>query len=309
MRWRGLLNRPDDGRPSNRCQELPGGPWHVSFFALLATLSLLLACDSSEPRPGGSGGYTRDLGDDPDFSDPHGLIQVQTWLDYGETQLQGGFADGPRLRFHHPSEVIGNCRLMTYTPSTCDPACDDAAACVDGECTAWPVRDDRGELLWSWPDGEQTVAPDEWNGYYGTGEAATEGEVSIEVGELSLTASTIGPPLESGSWVNQITSRGSGDATLTWQDPILDARVRLHMTDCVGSHGGFAAAEIECEGPDTGELVIPGSFLDELEAGDWSHGECGSHTFERYHAAAADDEALERLETIGPGGLFYFPGW
>ena len=92
----------------------------VPFPVLLLT-TLVLACDSPEPRPGGSGSYTRDLGDDPDFSDPHGLIQAHTWLKYGETQLTGGFADGPRLRFHEPSELIGNCRLMTYTPSTCDP--------------------------------------------------------------------------------------------------------------------------------------------------------------------------------------------
>ena len=276
--------------------------------SLLATV-LLLACTSQdEPRPGGSGSYTGDLGDEPDFSDPHGLIQVETWLDYGEAQLAGGFADGPRLRFHEPSESNGNCRLMTYTPSNCDPACEDDTSCVGGDCVAWPVREDRGDLSWTWPDGEQTVAPDEYNGYYATGPASSEGEVSIQVDDLALTASTIGPPQEDGSWVDAIVSRGSDDAILRWLDPILDARIRLHMTDCTGSHGGFAAAEIECEGPDTGELVVPGPFLDALESGDWSHGECGSHDLERYHASAPDDDPLTRLETIGSGSLFYFPG-
>ena len=155
-----------------------------------------------------------------------------------------------------------------YTPSTCDPPCDGDAACVGGECVAWPVREDRDDLLQTWPDGDRTVSPDAANSYFATGLASTEGEVSIEVDGLALTASTIGPPVEDGSWVGAITSRSSGDATLRWQDPILDARIRLHMTDCTGSHGGFAAAEIECEGPDTGEMVVPGSFLDELEAGD-----------------------------------------
>ena len=278
-------------------------------YVLLLVIPALGACPSQEPQPGGSGNYTGDLGDDPNFSDSHGLIQVETWLDYGETQLQGWFADGPQLRFHEQSQLIGNCRLMTYTPSSCDPPCDDTAGCVGGECVPWPAREDRGDLLWTWPDGEQTVTPDGTYGYWATGSASTEGDVTIEVEGLSLTSSTIGPPVEQDSWVDAITSRGSGDATLSWQDPILDARVRLHMTDCVGSHGGFAAAEIECEGPDSGELVIPGSFLDELEAGDWSHGECGSHTFERYHASAPDDDPLTRLETVGAGGLFYFPGW
>ena len=277
-------------------------------LGLALTLTMFSACASNEPQPGGSGNYTDDLGDDPDFTDPHGLIQVQTWIDYGETQLMGAFSDRPRLRFHEPSEEIGNCRLMTYLPTTCTPPCDGDDSCIDGECVPWPLREDRGDLLWTWPDGEQTVTPDATLGYYATGSAATEGEVSIELDDLTLAASTIGPPVADGDWVDAIISRGSGDATLRWLDPILDARVRLHMTDCVGSHGGIAPAEIECEGPDTGELVIPGSFLATLEAGDWSHGECGSHTLERYHASAPDDDPLTRLETLGAGGLFYFPG-
>ncbi len=281
---------------------------HVPAPLLLLAITGVLACPSQGPQPGGSGSYTKDLGDDPDFSDPHGLIQVQSWLDYGETQLMGAFADGPRLRFHEESERIGNCRLMTYSASTCDPPCDGDASCVGGECVPWPVREDRGDLSWTWPDGEQMVSPDGALAYFATGATSSEGEVSIEVEGLALAASTVGVPMEDGSWVGAITSRGSGDATLRWLDPILGARIRLHMTDCTGSHGGFAAAEIECEGPDSGELVLPGAFLDALEAGDWSHGECGSHTFERYHASAADDEPETRLETLAPGSLFYFPG-
>jgi hypothetical protein len=79
------------------------------------------------------------------------------------------------------------------------------------------------------------------------------------------------------------------------------------MTDCTGSHGGFADAEIECEGPDTGELVIPGTFLDALEAGNWGQGECGLHTFDRYHSATPEGDTTVRFETVGPGDVFYFP--
>ncbi len=280
----------------------------ASIPVLFLIPALVLACATDEPQPGGSGNYTGDLDDDPDFTDPHGLIQVDTWLDYGETQLMGAFSEGPRLRFHEPTDLIGNCRLMTYTPTLCDPPCEGDTYCIDGECVPWPAREDRGDLLWTWPDGEQTVTPDEWFGYFAIGSASTQGDVSIELDDLALTASTIGPPVADGDWYDAITLRGLGDATLRWLDPIEGARIRLHMTDCTGSHGGIAAAEIECEGPDSGELVIPGTFLTTLEAGDWSHGECGSHTFERYHASAPDDDPLTRLETIGAGGVFYFPG-
>lgn len=274
---------------------------------LLFAAGSTLACQSDEPQPGGSGNYSRGLGDEPDFSDPHGLVRVHTWFDQGDTQLLGAFADEPAMRFHQQSELIGNCRLMTYSPPSCDPPCGSNSACVGDECAPWPVLEDRGELQWAWPDGHQVVSPDETLGYFATGSASSSGEVSIEVGNLSLTSSTIGPPVERGSWLNSIVSRGPGDALLRWKDPILYARVRLHMTDCVGTHGGFAAAEIECEGPDTGELLVPGSFLDEIEAGDWNHTQCGDHTFDRYHASSPEEDTLTRLETIGPGTLFYHP--
>ncbi|MBT3222533.1 MAG: hypothetical protein HN348_25955, partial [Proteobacteria bacterium] len=98
------------------------------------------------------------------------------------------------------------------------------------------------------------------------------------------------------------------DAVLRWKNPVENARIRLHMTDCLGTHGGLAEAEIECEGPDTGELVIPGKYLDMLDDGDWSHGECGTHTFARYHSAAPEGDDTMRFETIGNEGLFYRPG-
>ncbi len=274
---------------------------------VVLSVGLLAGCPPPDPQPGGSAPYTRSLGDDPDFSDPDSRIQSRSSFDWNETSLQGAFAEGPAPRAHGESERIGNCRLMTYTPTPCDPVCGDGDQCIDGECVGWPDRVDRGDLLWTWPDGEQTVEPDDLFGYYATGAASTAGDVTIEVDGLVLTAPTIDGPEPVGAWDQAVATRGPGDATLRWSNPIEDARVRLHMTDCVGSHGGFAAAEIECEGPDTGELVLPDAFLTALEAGDWSRGECGSHTFDRYHAAAPEGAPGTRFETIGPGGFFYFP--
>ncbi len=275
---------------------------------LLFPLLVLLGCPTTPtPQPGGSANYSRSLGDGPDFSDPHGRIAVQTWFDYGETSLDGAFSDGPRLRFHTETAREGSCRLMTSGSTTCTPECQGTDQCIDGQCVAYPERIDRGDLEWTWPDGEQTVEVSDLLSYYATGEASTEGDVSIRVDGLELTAPTITGPESQGAWEAALANRGSGDATLRWSNPIQDARIRLHMTDCMGSHGALAAAEIECEGPDVGELVVPDAFLQELEAGDWSHGECGTHTFQRYHAAAPVDDTTIRLETIGNGGLYYFP--
>lgn len=267
---------------------------------------ILLACGSPAPQPGGSANYSASLGESPDFSDATARLVATTWLEYGENQLSGFFADGPQPSLHTEAERTGSCRLLRYTPSTCDPACTGGDTCIDGACVSWPEREDHGPITWTWPDGTATVPPDDLLGYFATGTTGTAGDTSITYEDTTLEAPTIGPPLADGDWASALTNR-SGDATLRWSSPILHARVRLHMTDCTGSHGGIAKAELECEGPDTGSLVVAGAFLDELEAGDWSLGECGSHRFERYHAAAPTDDDRVRYETVGPGGLFWRP--
>ena len=168
---------------------------------------------------------------------------------------------------------------------------------------------DRGRR-WVWPDGEQTVEPDNLLLYAASSTTSEPGASSITFDGITLEAPTISGADQIGDWAQDINKRGDGDdVTLRWSNPIEKARVRLSMTDCTGSHGGIGEAEIECEGPDTGELVLPGAFLDALDAGDWTHGECGSHPFERYHAAAIVGDDTVRYETVGDAGFFYRPDW
>ena len=61
--------------------------------------------------------------------------------------------------------------------------------------------------------------------------------------------------------------------------------MRLEMTTGTATHGGIAHAEIECEGPDVGSLVLPGAFLDVLYSEGWSCGECGVNELYRYRSA------------------------
>ena len=233
---------------------------------------------------------------------------METWFTFGETSLSGHFADGPDLKVHTESERIGNCRLVTYAGTACIPACTPTELCVEGECRAWPTRVDHGTLHWVWPDGDKMLEPSALLTYYGTGAASTLGGASINVGGMTLEAPTVDRPKADGDWSEILHSRQAGtDAVLRWTNPVANARVRVYMTDCIGSHGGFAPAEIECEGPDTGELVLPGTFLDTLEAGDWTHGDCGSHTFERYHSGTVVGDDSVRFETVSDAGFFYFP--
>jgi hypothetical protein len=261
---------------------------------------------------GTGGGAPADAGlssgpSEPDFEVPAGVISVQTWLDLGETQLSAVFADAPPLRFHRESERIGQCRLMTHEPSSCNPGCSGTDACIDGQCRAYPTRFDRGPLEWTWPGGQQTVSATDTLGYHAVGAASALGDVVVRVDGLTLRAASGPAPEADTDWEAAIAARAGGDVTLRWTRAIPGARVRLHMTDCTGSHGRLAAAEIECEALDTGALVLPGAFLDRLDAGDWSHGECGAHTFERYSVGTADADDGIRLETVARASLFYRP--
>lgn len=302
-----------------------------SFIPLLA-LCGTLACSESTNPPGsvdaggggaagsgggvaaGASGVAADAGPlpspgEPDFTVPAGIVRVTTWFSFGETELTATFADAPELRFHHEAERSGQCRLMAYEPSTCTPGCTGSDACIDEGCQAYPTRIDRGPIDWQWPGGRQTVSAASGSlSYHGVGAVSETGDVIVRVDGITLGAPNDHEPIPDGDWTAALAARSAGsDVALRWSDPSPGARIRVHMTDCVGSHGGFAAAELECESADTGELVLPGAFLDRLDAGDWSRGECGSHRFERYRIAAAEGDDSLRFETIARAGLSYRP--
>lgn len=277
--------------------------------------ALLIACSGgdtdppTDPLPPGSANYSGALGPGPDFDAPHGRVSAVVYpADVGGGGvLAGAFADGPPVRFHVESAREGNCRLVSYTASTCDPACAGDQACVAGSCVDYPTRASRGPLGWIFPGGERTVEPDGTNAYDAFAQEATEGPMSLEI-EGETLQTPVAPSLTAdGDWSASLSGRGSGDGVLAWSNPMEGARVRLHMTDCTGSHGGLAANELECEGPDTGELVIPAAFMQVMEDADWSRGECGSHVFHRYHAASKADDDQTRFEARSGDQLFWRP--
>lgn len=281
-----------------------------SLLILLAAVGCKTDDSDPEPLPGGSANYSASLGEEPDFSVPTGRIAVRTLLAYNDISLSGGFFESEPPTYLPELEREGNCRLIGWSPSTCSPECEWPERCLDGECVGDPAYVDRGPLEWTWPGGQQTVSPDATTAaYWASGSISQEGEMSLEFEELLLEAPVLAAAEPKEDFGEVIDDRKGGDATLKWTNPILDARVRLYMTDCVGSHGGLSENDIECEGPDTGELVIAATLLDALEAGDWSHGECGSMVFYRYHAAAPVDDTATRFESRASSDFFWRPGW
>lgn len=239
----------------------------------------------------------------PDFSVSDGLVMVQAIAT--QMYLRGDFYDGPTPAFLHEVDRIGYCRLMTYVPSFCDPGCSGFDVCINGTCESYPERLDRGALDWTWPGGMMSVEPNEGLVYSANDDRSGHGEVSLTVQGQTLRVATGEPPAPIGDWSEDVANR-NGDATLRWSNPTEGARLKLHMTDCTGSHGGFGEADIFCEAPDTGELVIPGSFLAAFDEADWSRGECGLHEVIRYQADTSSNDDF-RLESHARAYLSYHP--
>ena len=63
-------------------------------------------------------------------------------------------------------------------------------------------------------------------------------------------------------------------------------------------HGGVSHAEIECEGPDTGELVLPGEWLDLMAEEGWDFGNCGSNNLARQYTAVQGDVRFDARAEI-----------
>ena len=240
---------------------------------------------------------TDDLGPDPFFDGWNGELAFRAVG--GFASFEGAFQSGPDVRFQVESDRRGPCRLETYTPSTCTPACAGDQLCRESTCVDQPHRLDGGTLTLSGPTSDPlTLDPDGIGGYYAytydpiddTAPLVLEGTAGPDIGAFTATTCPVGPANPDGDWAAALAARGDGeDVTLRWANPNPEARIRLRMTTGTATHGGIAHAEIACEGPDTGSLVLPGAFLDTLYAEGWACGECGGNDLVRYRAAAVGD--------------------
>ena len=231
-------------------------------------------------------------------------------------QLQGRVYDRPSFSVHDEAAREGACRLLTYEPTLCTPKCGPEDACVRGACVPYPTGLSAGELtLRGVGDSPIVIEPDQWGGYTWVLEAAIEVttiEVSAAgdaVGPFELSVCPVSAPQPIGDWSALLEARADGqDVTLEWSDPRPGARVFLYMTTGIGTHGGISPAEIECEAPDTGTLVLPGAFLDALYAQGWSCGECGGNDLVRYYADQTETDGIEvQLRSEAAATFWHIP--
>jgi hypothetical protein len=269
---------------------------------------------SGAAADGGEGNCATTLDARPEPIFEQTTSRLRLWAIPNQTIFEGAVLDGQRREIHAETERTGNCRLLTYESDTfCDPICENRELCVHGVCERFPEPVSAGTLSIQLSEQEPLeVEPTPLGNYYWTSQdfgsdVVTSITVTASGFELSAPLSPALKPM--GDWSELAKLRAPGeDLALGWSNPVDTARFYLRMTTCVGTHGGISPVEIECEGTDTGELVIPGAYLDALYAQGWGHGECGGNTIWRYHASqtGCGDSAVQ-LRAESPASFWFNP--
>jgi len=234
----------------------------------------------------------------PDFEPTEGLFTMRRETGASEFVIfSGSVHSPPSAGFQTEEAREGQCRLLTFAASICAPECDLGAFCIDGECVTPTAALDAGTITLTDVMSEPVIADDggihvyNWSsenaGPYG--DAATLSASGGVTGDFELSVCLPEAMAPTSDWSQLMEARGAGeDVTLAWDNPLPGARVYIRMTTGVGTHGGISPAEIECEGPDTGSLTLPGAYLDELFADGWGCGECGNNDLKRYFSDDAE---------------------
>lgn len=254
------------------------------------------------------------VGAEPIFTRPPGAFVFRDAPGY--RFIRGFIDDGPRMGFHQESEREGACRLLTYAPSVCDPACTAPAVCIAETCVTEPSGLSAG-VVTLLGVGDQAIEITEgplhdyfWD-HEGDDVITRPGlaAAGADVDAFELEVCPVTAPAAEGDWSALLGARAPGeDVTLTWSDPVDTARIYLRMTTGIGTHGGISPVEIECEGPDVGMLVLPGAYLDALYADGWACGECGGNDLLRYHAAEVDAGGTSvQLRAEASAGFWFIP--
>ncbi|MFO0552291.1 MAG: hypothetical protein U0271_28145 [Polyangiaceae bacterium] len=303
------------------------------FFGAAGVLAVIgvVACGDDATGGGGSGaaggtgsgagpvGGAGDCGShttstEPDFSSPPGRFTLRAEPEFAT--FDGSVLSSAPIDFHVESERSGLCRLLTYTPSNCTPACDPTELCIDSQCVAQPTVIDAGNLV---IDDFQS-APIQVSGtdgiYYWSsdpsylpGSRARLVASGGDAGAFDLEACVPDAVSPTSDWSALLAARQPGeDVVLAWSNPRAGARIYLRMTTGIGTHGGISPVEVECEGPDMGMLTLPGDYLDALYAQGWSCGRCGDNQLKRYFSAeTTTPSGVVRFRAEAWTGFFFIP--
>ena len=260
-----------------------------------------------------------DRSDDALFGQMDQGLFVTLFPDLG--RMDGGVLSGPPFSFHQEVDRVGQCRLLTYEGDACDEDCAwSGLQCFNGECVGdVSIFIDAGPLLLRDGNGfGRTVSPTAVLSYYYEDNALAFADndwvsIALELEGQPVSLETCVPaPLDPNPPLDDVAAawQAGEDLVLTWNTVEPNARIYLHMTTGIGSHGGISPVDIECEGPDRGILTIPAAFLTALDCEPycWSCGECGYHNFVRYHTDETEVSGkVVRLNNIQQSGFLFRP--
>jgi hypothetical protein len=306
---------------------------------LIASLSLCLAACGGDSGDGPRG----DAGPDPDAPaggsscDPAatgdeatGVIRIGTSDGQAGTTstlrgvLVGGsgwFFSGLAPQRQHVSAEEGDCVLYEWEPSFCDPACT-TGLCDDGECHAYPRYLSAGAIQVSIAGGDPIEvdpdAPSFWGMEYRATLASPPGpgdEVSVcatgaDTAGFAADLQAVGPL--DGDLVPEdrvFPLADGGDRRLSWSGAEAGARVRLTLNADNEAHGLPFRAILQCDAPDTGELVVPQALIEAFPAiarppenFGCSGTDCPLSEIVRYRAARVSEGGLD-LEIRAEAGI------
>ncbi len=234
----------------------------------------------------------------PDFDATEGLFTIRSESGESDFAIFGGSVHSPPSAGFQTEEARqGQCRLLTFSQSICAPECDLGSFCIDGGCVTPTAALDAGTLTLTGIVADPVTADDGGIGiYYWSsdnagpyGMSATLSATGGVTGDFNLDVCLPDALSPTSDWSQLMEARAPGeDVTLAWSNPLPGARIYTRMTTGIGTHGGISPVEVECEGPDTGELTLPGAYLDQLFEDGWGCGECGDNQLKRYYSDDAD---------------------
>ncbi len=194
-----------------------------------------------------------------------------------ETQNEFSFLDGKVADTVLPGSVrqeemaMGDCKLMRKRFPFCDPSCQSNEACTfSGECIAFPVRQDLGEICVAGLS-ESYVLTAESPGfhYFNTQIAhpAFSGGERVELrstggryGDINLLGVGVTKMVASDSQWNIVEDQ---DMSVSWATSSANSHASVKLSINIDQHGSSPLL-LECEFPDSGNATIPAPLLKAL---------------------------------------------
>jgi hypothetical protein len=270
---------------------------------MVVVVSWLACTDDVDPEPGDTSAPVEpvscdDPSPEPDFSSRHAVIGVAATPDRAPW-VHVDLLEAPLPYLWVETGRIGACRLLEMEIPRCDPDCAWPDTCLDTDvCGPFPGRLSAGDLQFDGLPGVGTVAvTDPDGGWYapaaperlpGPDEVVTVEAAGGELPPFSASTCGVDPLVLVGTpaWEAGV------DLALAWTGIDEGSRVRAYFASDWAHR--LTPEIVECDGPDTGSLVVPAALLDGVMQGSWSCGSCIlRHVVSRYRADETDGVRFE----------------